>query len=101
MGVYFMDIIGMYSIYEVYWKDMGALYFIDTIGMNLRYEAEIQILTKKHTITRRNHRHLDQDKAVQHQHKDGGESYQYCSTYTTNMAMDANTKTHGNYTALS
>jgi hypothetical protein len=24
MGVYFMGVIGIYSVYETYWKDMGA-----------------------------------------------------------------------------
>jgi hypothetical protein len=46
MGVYFIGIIGIYLIYEAYWKNMGGLYFIGTICMNPRYEAEIQIITQ-------------------------------------------------------
>jgi hypothetical protein len=33
MGLYFIGIIGMYSIYEVYRRDMGGVHFIDIIGM--------------------------------------------------------------------
>jgi hypothetical protein len=51
MGLYFIGIIGMYSIYEVYRKDMGA-YFIDIIGICSRYEAEIQMITfPKHVLS--------------------------------------------------
>jgi hypothetical protein len=48
-----------------------------------------------------NPRLLGQDKAVQHQHKDGAKLYQYYLIYMTSTDTAVNTKTHGKCIARS